>query len=194
MKVGFITAGLQLLSCGSDGVIKLWNIKTNECVNTFDNHEDRIWSLATKNDGDEFVSGGSDSIINFWKDYTEIEEEEAAQQRENKILQEQQLSNFLREKQYKRAILIAFELDQPNRIYNLLDELIDSKNIKEIDSILSDLPRNHLVKCLFYIRDWNTNAKQSQLAHIVLNRILNLYPPADLSKLPNMKEVFFIYN
>ena len=30
------------LSIGADGLVKLWTIKTNECVNTFDYHEDKV--------------------------------------------------------------------------------------------------------------------------------------------------------
>uniref|UniRef100_A0A2K6L386 Transducin beta like 3 n=1 Tax=Rhinopithecus bieti TaxID=61621 RepID=A0A2K6L386_RHIBE len=37
--------GTQLLSSGSDGLLKLWTIKNNECVRTLDAHEDKVWGL-----------------------------------------------------------------------------------------------------------------------------------------------------
>ena len=30
---------------GADGLLKLWTIKTNDCVNTFDRHEDKVCDL-----------------------------------------------------------------------------------------------------------------------------------------------------
>ena len=33
---------LQLLSAGGDGLLKLWNVRTTECVNTFDEHEGKV--------------------------------------------------------------------------------------------------------------------------------------------------------
>lgn len=31
-----------LLSSGSEGLLKLWTIKTNECIKTFDQHLDKV--------------------------------------------------------------------------------------------------------------------------------------------------------
>lgn len=77
---------MQLISSGSDGLIKLWTIKTGECVNTFANHTEKVWSLAVHSDGNEITSGGADSLINIWKDYTQIEEEEQKKLQEERIL------------------------------------------------------------------------------------------------------------
>ena len=50
LKVGWLHGGLQLVSAGADALIKLWNITTSECMNTFsDQHTDRVrWK--TKHD------------------------------------------------------------------------------------------------------------------------------------------------
>ncbi|PNJ01707.1 LOW QUALITY PROTEIN: TBL3 isoform 4 [Pongo abelii] len=45
LKVAFVSRGTQLLSSGSDGLVKLWTIKNNECVRTLDAHEDKVWGL-----------------------------------------------------------------------------------------------------------------------------------------------------
>ena len=37
---------MQLLTAGADGLLKLWSIKTSECIGTFDNHDGRVWALA----------------------------------------------------------------------------------------------------------------------------------------------------
>ena len=36
----------QLLSTGSDGLLKLWTIKTSECVDSFDHHTDKVPALS----------------------------------------------------------------------------------------------------------------------------------------------------
>lgn len=56
------------LSCsGSDGLVKLWTIKTNECVATLDEHTEKIWSLTSSSDGETLISGGADSLVCQWK-------------------------------------------------------------------------------------------------------------------------------
>ena len=42
LRFAFLTSGMQLLSTAGDGVMKLWTIKTNECVNTFDGHDAKV--------------------------------------------------------------------------------------------------------------------------------------------------------
>uniref|UniRef100_A0AAR2J984 Transducin (beta)-like 3 n=1 Tax=Pygocentrus nattereri TaxID=42514 RepID=A0AAR2J984_PYGNA len=48
LKIIFVSRGTQLVSGGSDGLVKLWTIKTNECVKTFDAHQDKVWALHGK--------------------------------------------------------------------------------------------------------------------------------------------------
>lgn len=52
---------------GSDGLLKLWTIKTNECVKTLDGHEDKIWGLHSNKQDDMVVTASSDSSITLWK-------------------------------------------------------------------------------------------------------------------------------
>jgi len=77
---------MQLISSGSDGLVKLWTIKTNSCENTFDNHDDKIWALIPKKDEKYVITGGADSRINIWEDYTKQELEEKQKANEELIL------------------------------------------------------------------------------------------------------------
>lgn len=52
---------------GSDGLLKLWTIKTNECVKTFDEHQDKAWALECNEEEDMVVTGGEDSQIIVWR-------------------------------------------------------------------------------------------------------------------------------
>ena len=33
---------VQLVSSGADGLMKLWSVRSTECLNTFDGHEDKV--------------------------------------------------------------------------------------------------------------------------------------------------------
>ena len=46
LRAEFISQGMQLVTAGADGLLKLWNIKTSECTATFDDHDGRIWALT----------------------------------------------------------------------------------------------------------------------------------------------------
>jgi len=37
-----------MVSAASDGLIKLWTLKSSECVATMDAHQARVWALAGK--------------------------------------------------------------------------------------------------------------------------------------------------
>lgn len=67
LKVRFLrgSKGLQCLSGASDGLVKVWNVQTEECVDTLDGHEERVWGLDCSRSGDTIVSGGADGVINF---------------------------------------------------------------------------------------------------------------------------------
>ena len=78
--------GTQLVSSASDGLLKLWNIKTSECVGTFDEHEDKAWALTVSNDESRIVSGAADGKLIVWKDVTEEKREEELEQRKEVLL------------------------------------------------------------------------------------------------------------
>ncbi|KAJ3415807.1 Transducin (beta)-like 3 [Chytridiales sp. JEL 0842] len=195
LKVSFVTVGMQIVSVGSDGLVKLWNIKNNECVATFDNHDDKIWALTTNKSESFIVTGSADSKITIWEDCTEQEELERSQANEEKILKEQELSNHLLKKDYKNAIILAMELDQPYRLLKLFEELHKHRVEKEsatgltsVDTFLRTLDDERLEKFLKYIQDWNTNTKYAHIAQNLLNLFLASFPSDRLLKLPRIKE------
>jgi U3 small nucleolar RNA-associated protein 13 len=44
LRVDFITRGMQLVSCASDGLVKVWNVKDEECATTLDGHDEKVSS------------------------------------------------------------------------------------------------------------------------------------------------------
>jgi len=57
----------HLFFSGTNGLVKLWTIKSNECVKTFDEHEDKVWALAVSENEDTFITGSADSNLIVWK-------------------------------------------------------------------------------------------------------------------------------
>ncbi|KAG1049358.1 hypothetical protein G6F42_029037 [Rhizopus arrhizus] len=98
---------MQLVSAGSDGLVKVWTIKTNECASTLDNHTQKVWALAVRKDEKYIVSAGADSVVNFWEDVTLQEQEDELKEKEELLIKEQELQNFMRKKDYLNAILLA---------------------------------------------------------------------------------------
>ncbi|KAH7945877.1 hypothetical protein HPB49_016771 [Dermacentor silvarum] len=120
LKVVFLAHGMQLLSSGADGNLKLWNVNANECVQTLDEHEDKAWALAVNSDESLLITGAADSTILVWKDCTSEERQEALAKQEELILQEQQLSNLLKEKKWTKALQLALRLEHPFRALNII--------------------------------------------------------------------------
>ena len=125
LRVRFLGNGLQMLSSGSDGLIKLWTIHTNECESTMDGHTDKVWALDLSPCGTALFSGGADSKIAVWRDATKERQEAVREAEEQNIVMEQQLSNHLRHKNYEQALNIAQELDKPNQVLRVLNEIVE---------------------------------------------------------------------
>jgi len=56
----------QLLTCGNDRLIKLWQVSTGECVRTFNKHTDNVTACAWLPDGRHFISASIDKNIFLW--------------------------------------------------------------------------------------------------------------------------------
>eukprot|EP00002_Diphylleia_rotans_P029508 TRINITY_DN6011_c0_g2_i4.p1 TRINITY_DN6011_c0_g2~~TRINITY_DN6011_c0_g2_i4.p1 ORF type:complete len:630 (-),score=156.63 TRINITY_DN6011_c0_g2_i4:102-1991(-) len=189
LRVSFITKGMQLVSAGSDGLVKLWTIKTNECVDTFDSHTDKIWALAVHPDENVVVSGAGDSVLNVWKDVTKEVEEEKIAAAEKLILKEQEIQNFLALREFKNALALAFELEQPHRILRIFESLIEGETEADMVDVLTSLPEKELGLCFSYMRDWNTSGKQAFVTQKVLMSIMSNIPIERIKKLPNIAEI-----
>jgi U3 small nucleolar RNA-associated protein 13 len=175
-QVVFINAGMQLLSAGDDATVRLWTIKTSECVGSFeDAHDGKIWAMAATPDGQRVITGGSDSVLNVWRDASAEDAEEAAQARESFLMQSQTLDNLVRSRQFAKAIGICLDLQQQRKALSILTELtaregstaVGVKTESELPGIINSLSDEQLTRLLLFIRDWNTHAKTSHVAQTV---------------------------
>jgi len=121
---------------------------------------------------------------------TREEEEEKLQQNEERVLTEQELSNSLLQKNYKRAIKLAFVLEQPFKILSIFEQILEEgETASTIQDIVANFSPDQIEFCMQYIREWNTNAKHSLVAQIVLKSLLSYYPPNVFETNPKAKEL-----
>ncbi|ODQ64403.1 WD40 repeat-like protein [Nadsonia fulvescens var. elongata DSM 6958] len=197
LKACFLTKGMQIASAGGDGLVKIWETKTGECNATLDNHDDKIWSLAVRNDDKVIVSGGGDSVITFWEDTTELEVEKTNELKKEQIEKEQALSNFINKKDWKNAIILALELDQPYKLFKLFKEVVLTENseagsitgLVQVDEVIRLLNRQQLEKLLTRVRDWNTSTKSSFVAQRILKTILVTHNIDSLANIKNISQL-----
>ncbi|GAM22584.1 hypothetical protein SAMD00019534_057590 [Acytostelium subglobosum LB1] len=203
LRASFITFGMQIVSVGADGLVKLWTIKTNECVNTFESHDAKIWALAmapgaTRGDQQQFITGSSDSKIIIWNDHTILEEEKVLKEKEEAIKNQQSLDTSLRKKDYRRAIKLSLILNQPNQTLRIFQNILETEDGQTIArNTLNTLPIADNVKILKYVRDWNTNSKFVEVAQTILQLIITLFHPSELTKvkeMPQLLESLIPYN
>lgn len=45
VKVAWLNAGLQIATASVDGIVKIWNYRKQQCQNTFEMHEEKIWAM-----------------------------------------------------------------------------------------------------------------------------------------------------
>lgn len=78
-------------------------------------------SIAVSRDESELVTGGNDSKLIVWKDVTEEAKIEAANKRQEYILQEQKLSNLIHSKKLLAALKLALNLDRPATVLKIIN-------------------------------------------------------------------------
>lgn len=171
MRAEFLCQGMQILSAGSDGLIKLWNIKSSECVTTLEKHDGRIWTMAVAADEMNFVSGGADSLLVKWKDVTEEQKAEKQKEQQEIALEEQELSNLLREKKHLKALQYALRLSKPKLTLNIITEVIKLQE-EGLDQTILKLSESEKEKLLNHTLSWNTNSRNTRTAQLVLNFML----------------------
>ena len=80
------------------------------------------------------VTGGCDSTIKVWQDYTDEQEQEDREAELKRIQDEQKLSHLIREKDFMEAALLAFKLNKLRDFYHVLNKII-SRNSTELGSL-----------------------------------------------------------
>ena len=185
----------QIASAGSDGLLKIWDPLTSLSLTTLDNHTDRIWALAFDPTTRALVSGGGDSFITFWKDTSQETALATSKAAVERVEQDQELQNCVREGRYREAITLALQLNHPARLLGLFQAALDRQpkeegsvsGIKAVDGVLANLSDEQLLALLMRVRDWNTNARTAPVAQRVLNVLVRSYSAERLAGLGKRK-------
>lgn len=183
--------GPQIASAAGDGLVKIWDSLSGEAMSTLDNHTDRVWALATHDTTGALVSGGGDSVITFWEDTTSTTLNAATTAENERIELDQKLQNYAFAGNYREAIVLALQMDQPGRLFALFKSVVETENpdvdsmsgLNTVDDILRTLADEQLYSLLLRLRDWNTNVRTAPVAQKILWVIVKSYPASKLAEL-----------
>jgi U3 small nucleolar RNA-associated protein 13 len=173
-------------------LLKVWDIKTNECLNTYDEHSDKIWALCANSDESKYLTGSADAKIILWKNITGEIHEQEMEKREEILLKEQELMNCLKDKKYKKALKLAIILDRPFKCYEIINEILSNKEYdgkNDLKEIIVKLREDHVQTLLKYSIDWNTNSKYCHNSQALIEILLNSFSPEYLKKLNNFSNL-----
>jgi U3 small nucleolar RNA-associated protein 13 len=191
-RVEFLNRDKQIISTGADGLIKIWDSSLGECLKTLDMHANRIWAIIVKNNGDEFVSADADGVFQFWVDNTEEVNKETEEALKLKVEQEQSLQNFIHDKNWKNAFLLALKLDHPMRLYNVLKNCIDDNRSsefiigEELDAVIKMLTNEQILLLFKRLRNWNVNARFFLVSQKLIKVILKSFEVERLIEIPGL--------
>ncbi len=130
LRVQWVYYGTHIVSAGADGLVKFWNIKTSECINTINAHEGKIWAfdvIETDQNKPKFITGGTDSIITYWKDVTADKEEAELHLLEDKMIKQERLRMLNDNKDYYQAIQLSLELNRKGDFIESIKNLINDR-------------------------------------------------------------------
>jgi U3 small nucleolar RNA-associated protein 13 len=176
--------GPQLASAAGDGLVKVWDTVSGEAMSTLDNHTDRVWALTAHPTSGTLISGGGDSVITFWQDTTSSTLEAATSAESERVELDQKLQNFTYAGNYREAIVLAIQMDQPGRLFSLFKTVVETEQpetgsltgLTAVDEVLAHLSDEQLYKLLIRLRDWNTNVRSAPVAQKILWTLVKSYP------------------
>jgi U3 small nucleolar RNA-associated protein 13 len=183
--------GSQVASAAGDGLVKIWDASSGDVMSTLDNHTDRVWALTANPTTGTLISGGADSIISFWEDTTSATLEAVTTAETERVELDQKLQNYAYAGNYREAITLALQMDQPGRLFTLFKTVTETEvpdegsltGLQAVDDVLSTLADEQLYKLLLRLRDWNTNVRSAPVAQKILWAVVKSYPAARLASI-----------
>jgi WD40 repeat protein len=66
LDLALLAGGGQLVTCGSDGRVVLWDVGSGQLVREFQGHAGNVAALAVRNDNQRLAAGGADGKVHIW--------------------------------------------------------------------------------------------------------------------------------
>jgi U3 small nucleolar RNA-associated protein 13 len=180
--------GPFVASAAADGLVKVWDATSGECAATLDNHTDRVWALTTRpsastspsSTGESLISGAGDGVLTFWRDTTASTILASREKESQQVALQQDLENYVYGQNWREAIALALQLDQPARLLSLFKTVVESDTfekdsftgLREVDDVIASLADEQIFKLLLRVRDWNTNARNFVVGQRVLRAVV----------------------
>ena len=192
LRLQYLPSGAQIVSSGNDGLVKVWNVRDEECAVTVDAHEDKIWTLAVREETAstplQIISGAADSTITLWSDTTAAVEAEKMAVTKEAVEREQQFTNLVLLKDYRNAIALAFQLDQPRRLLQLFSQVATSRPdydaMASMDRLLADALGTRHVRGAAHDEDEDEDARRGSITGLAaVDGILQTLPRSQLVQL-----------
>ncbi|KRX67521.1 Transducin beta-like protein 3 [Trichinella sp. T9] len=184
--------GLRLISVDSNGLLKLWSLRSGLCEKTYDAHDGAAQALAvapptSAADGTSkptvIATGGDDCSTLVWRDVTDERMEQAQEQRAKTLRHDQTLANLLESQRLSEALRLALHLRRPATALRVLKEM----NLgDQLHSCLAGLQADHLQSLLQYSAEWNTNSRYCHYAQSILRFVLTRHTPEQILSWPTV--------
>jgi U3 small nucleolar RNA-associated protein 13 len=186
---------LQLVSCDGEGIIRVTDIRSSECVLSLDAHEDKIWALDLSSDGQLLVTGAADSTLKVFRDTTAELDLQNRQVEEKNILMEQRLANHLRFKEFEEALDLALEMGKPRQTLKVLSAIIENdiangcSNVMTLQKHAKSWDSSRITQLLTYCREWNTRARNCQVSMLTVKAIFTSKAADELAFIDGLQDI-----
>lgn len=201
MKVLVLPSDLQLLSVGMDGLLKIWNIKTSDCIFTADNHYDKVWSADILGSNVLTISGNG--IMIWWDDVSaDVEVKKMLEEREEEV-KRTQVESLAADGKYSEALCLSMELRKPSMASKILkrrcttqlfriekDNGIDQDIFSAWVSHIRTLPdaKKMLTIAFDFVHLWISKSSTGWMANCLLAELLRQFSPTELFVVEGMAQ------
>ena len=105
---------------------------------------------------------------------------------------EQNFLNYVSLRDYRNAILLALAMQQPGRLLSLFKSIRGGPDVEglsrsksftgspAVDEVIRTMSAEDLTTLIKFVRDWNSNAKTSEIAQGILHAIVKLRSADDI--------------
>ncbi|TEB15907.1 hypothetical protein C9890_0587 [Perkinsus sp. BL_2016] len=176
----YLPNGQQVMGVCGDGTLRLWSIRTGECVWTeADVHEGKIWGFHLQANV-EIVTGDSNGKIAIFMDNTEETKKEEKMKMADKIEKDTEISVLVNSNKFHQAAVLAMYLNRPGKFLEIIEDAgwaMSSTAVEsvDLDSIVDEQlsTEEGCQRIISMCIRWLSNTRTAYLAQLITHRILS---------------------